>query len=478
MKRFVLSSSIASTAALALSCLVVPQPAAAQSGETGNVCVRDYRSGAVCTANDVRIEQLVVSEVVEDCTEGTVGEAIIVFEMLVSAEGSPNRYDIGAFLALDGGSALSGDNCYHDFLNPPLTTTPTFGDQNNDLIDDIYNGPWSNLEPGDASDTCGDIQGGTQVIKTLEPLTVACVDSNFDGSVDVSVCASWDNNTNGTCTGITGAFPGTNSKCGCGLLELGIDLPGPVGEPAIAVSKNPTDQAVLAGDDAVFEILVSNAGDEDLFDVVVTDLECDTLVLQTGDVGNDGILGTGETWTYECTVENVTEDFTNLVEVTADNGEGTDVSDSDTALVTVISPSISVEKDPPTQDVVVGGNALFTILVENIGNVDLTNVVVIDLTCTSLEGPFGDDGDDILGTGETWSYTCTVANVLDDFVNVAEVTATPPLGDDVSDSATAAVTVVEPAQGIPTLSGWAISILATLMAGVGVLLILRARSSG
>lgn len=99
-------------------------------GETGNVCVRDYRSGAVCVANDVRIEALTVVSVIEDCVDGVVGETEVVFETLVSADGSPNRYDVGLPLALDGGSARDGDSCFQDYLDPPLTPTPTYGDKN------------------------------------------------------------------------------------------------------------------------------------------------------------------------------------------------------------------------------------------------------------------------------------------------------------------------------------------------------------
>lgn len=43
----------------AVAIIAMPHSAMAQ-GESGNVCVRDYRSGAVCTANDVRIEDLIV----------------------------------------------------------------------------------------------------------------------------------------------------------------------------------------------------------------------------------------------------------------------------------------------------------------------------------------------------------------------------------------------------------------------------------
>jgi hypothetical protein len=37
--------------------------------------------------------------------------------------------------------------------------------------------------------------------------------------------------------------------------------------------------------------------------------------------------------------------------------------------------------------------------------------VVDDPLCTTLTGAVGDDGDDILETFETWTYTCTRTNV-------------------------------------------------------------------
>src|SRR5688572_16566781 len=114
--RKLCSATLAVGVLSTLATVGLPLPAAAQ-GETGNVCVRDYRSGAVCTANDVRIEALTVVSVIEDCLTGVVGETEVVFEALVSSAGSPDRYDIGLFLALDGGSARDGDSCYHDFLS-------------------------------------------------------------------------------------------------------------------------------------------------------------------------------------------------------------------------------------------------------------------------------------------------------------------------------------------------------------------------
>ena len=151
----------------------------------------------------------------EQCNEGTPGFATVVFEAGLLA-GMADRYDIGIFLARDGGSARDGDDCFHDYLDPPLTTMPTYGDVDMDTVPDIVGGPWWDGDSATtANDVCGDIEGSTEIFKTLVPVTIACVDTNGDGNVDVDVCLSWDNNANTLCTGVAQAFPGTNSKCGC-----------------------------------------------------------------------------------------------------------------------------------------------------------------------------------------------------------------------------------------------------------------------
>jgi uncharacterized repeat protein (TIGR01451 family) len=429
-----------------IAIILIASPEGAIGQETGNYCLQDFLAGARCTANDVRLEQLTAVTVVEECLAGVSGETEVIFQAMVSAEGSPNRYDIGIFLALDGGSALTGDSCYHDYLPSPLTSTPTYGDANGDTIPDILNGPWWNGE-SDPSDVCGDIETNTQVLKTLPSLRFACVDNNGDGSADVSVCASWDNNANTTCTGSLDAFPGTNSKCGCGEVELGI-LP----EPAITVTKDPPIQTVVSGGTATFTITAESR--TFLSDVTVSDdPPCDTLTGPVGDDG-DGVLQPTETWSWTCTVDNVTADFTNTATVTGTSPFG-DVSDSDTSDVIVEAPSIAVTKDPPTQLVLIGGTATFTIRAQNTGNVDLSNVTVSDdPPCDTLTGPTGDiDGDNELDTTETWSWTCAVDNVTADFTNTATVTGTPPIGPDVSDSDTAEVEIGRKPKPEPDPSG-------------------------
>jgi len=211
-------------AAVLLAALVAPGAAHAQ---TGNFCVRDFQPGAVCTANDVRVQALNLITLTEDCASGIPGSALASFEIFVSAVGAPDRYDIGLFVALDGGSGRDGNSCLHDYLAPPLTPTPSYGDSNGDGIPDLTGGPWWDAD----TDACGDIESNTQLFTSTAVVRMACVDTNANGIVDTSVCTSWDNNTSTVCSGLGGAFPGTNAKCGCERVETGIPMPGPTPTP-------------------------------------------------------------------------------------------------------------------------------------------------------------------------------------------------------------------------------------------------------
>ncbi len=180
--------------------------------EVGNHCVQDYLAGAVCTANDVRIESIEYLTITNQCYEEPVERMTAVLEVLISAVPSPDRYDIGLFIALAGNSsALSGDSCYHDYLRPPVTATPDYGDYNNNTWDDIYDGPWWD---GDG-DTCGDLADDTEAFVLTEPVTLDCQDLDEDGAADTHICWSWDNNASTPCSSVRDAYPGTPSKCTC-----------------------------------------------------------------------------------------------------------------------------------------------------------------------------------------------------------------------------------------------------------------------
>ena len=222
-------------------CIVVLAlvPFGASAQETGNVCVLDFQQPANCTANDVRIEEFIPLDVIEDCLSGVEGEAEMLFQVVVQAadqqSGSPDRYDLGVFISLDEGNAIDGDLCFHDYFPPPLNDDPQpgdYGDDNGDFVPDIVDGPWPDIDAG-SEDTCGDIVTSTQNIKTLQTIRFACVDrpedGNMDGEADLSWCVSWGNNQNNRggelCTGLSEAIPSTPAKCSCGVADLGIPVP-------------------------------------------------------------------------------------------------------------------------------------------------------------------------------------------------------------------------------------------------------------
>ncbi len=223
--------------------------------------------------------------------------------------------------------------------------------------------------------------------------------------------------------------------------------------PSLNVQKSTNTPTVLSNSNVDFTIVVTNTGDADLENVIITDDPgCDTLSSPSGDDG-DGKLNQDEDWSYTCTVNSVTVDFTNVATATATVVEVTpaiQVEDSGQAAVDVINPGIDVEKTPASQTVSSGNAANFTITVDNTGDTDLTNVSVVDTKCGSLSNPTGDTGNDgIMGKDETWTYPCSVNNVDEGFINSVTVSGKPAVGDNVTDSDAAQVILTEVAQACP-----------------------------
>jgi hypothetical protein len=108
-------------------------------------------------------------DILDPC--GADATATLPLDVTLSA-GAFDRYDLAFYVSLNGNSARSGTSCYHDYLQPPLTTTPAYPE--------IHNGPWANLEPFDQNDSCGDVQANSDVTKTIRtpllPIQVSCVE--------------------------------------------------------------------------------------------------------------------------------------------------------------------------------------------------------------------------------------------------------------------------------------------------------------
>ncbi|MHC4258191.1 MAG: DUF7507 domain-containing protein, partial [Planctomycetota bacterium] len=167
--------------------------------------------------------------------------------------------------------------------------------------------------------------------------------------------------------------------------------------PAIDIQKTPDLQTVESGANAEFTITVTNTGNVDLTDVIVSDpwaLGCNNLI---------GDLAAGASVVYDCNILNVTEGFTNIACVAGTAGQTTVTSCDDADVVVVAVPGIDILKKPDSQ-------------------------VLAD--CNNLIGD--------LAAGESFVYDCTVTNVTEDFTNTATVTGTVN-GSEVSDSDTAEV---------------------------------------
>jgi uncharacterized repeat protein (TIGR01451 family) len=219
--------------------------------------------------------------------------------------------------------------------------------------------------------------------------------------------------------------------------DVMVDIPA----PAIIITKTTSTPMVLLGSDATFAIEVTNIGDEDLSNVMVTDPltpNCDNTI---------GNLAMGDTITYTCIYTDVQNDFTNVAIVTGDGVvTAGSVSDSDNAdvMVDIPAPAIIITKTTSTPMVLLGSDATFTIEVTNIGDEDLSNVMVTDPLTPNCDNTIGN-----LAMGDTTTYNCTYTNVQNDFTNVAIVTGDGVVtGNAVQDADNADVMVIIPGPAI------------------------------
>ena len=264
-------------------------------------------------------------------------------------------------------------------------------------------------------------------------------------------------------------------------------------EPAISLTKTVSDELVLFGTTVTYDFTVTNSGtspipaDDVLADVVLVDTSdppvptCDSPTFVGGDTDGDGLLPRepAEVWTYQCTAA-ITEPTTDVAAVEGTGGTQFDlpvvVSDDDAAFVQPFTPAIEITKSAAPTTIVGSGPVTYTYLVSNTGDVPLSRVAerITDNTCSPVTYVSGDqDADGLLDTpnsifedalDEVWTFTCTTT-ISQTTTNTVVVPGTPtdPGGDplctfgpagesilqvpgpcDVTDEATATVTVVAP----------------------------------
>jgi len=117
-------------------------------------CVGGTQNGATCVVRDNTDPCVTGGGTCPGVTECVMNQPVSVPMRSTIVSGAQMRFDIGFYIAQDGGDAkASGSTCYRDFLHPVSTT-------NNDLNVMGGHGPYFNGEIGvTPTDTCGDIQG-------------------------------------------------------------------------------------------------------------------------------------------------------------------------------------------------------------------------------------------------------------------------------------------------------------------------------
>ena len=143
-----------------------------------------------CTANEVQTTQVGNAVILENkcAVDGTIHLAITA-----NFDANADRYDLGMFVAKDGGTLSDGPTaleCAGGYAPIP---------------------PFANLDS--ITDTCGDIDNAFVPVTSTFEVWVDC-DSIIDGSLES--CRFWAQpGANVECTGSPGPSAGTGSNCDC-----------------------------------------------------------------------------------------------------------------------------------------------------------------------------------------------------------------------------------------------------------------------
>lgn len=205
-------------------------------------------------------------------------------------------------------------------------------------------------------------------------------------------------------------------------------------DPQIEIIKSVDPTVVLSGEEVTYSFAVTNKGDIELHNVLVTD---DKL----GEIGVIDSLAIGETVTLTKTAA-ITVDTPNVATAVGSYGSVESqfygmVSDDDDAYVEVVAPAIDLVKTASADAVESGTSVTYTFVVTNIGDVPLFNVLVTD-------DKLGDIGT-IASLGVGASQTLTADAVLGvPTLNVATATGADEYGHEVSDTDDAFVDVFAP----------------------------------
>lgn len=197
------------------------------------------------------------------------------------------------------------------------------------------------------------------------------------------------------------------------------------------------------GDEITYTFSVTNTGEADLVEVVVTDPLCDGEISLDDDADGDSVLAVDETWEYSCTHVITADDpdpLPNTATATGTDERDRQTDDDDDHLVDIINPAIQIIKTVDNSDPNPGDTITFSYEVTNTGDTTLFDVTVTD-------DQIGDVGTiDELAPGETVTLTKDDEVQSDQsLVNIGTATGTDELGLEVTDSDDEFINIVLPA---------------------------------
>lgn len=198
-----------------------------------------------------------------------------------------------------------------------------------------------------------------------------------------------------------------------------------------------TGPSIPVGAPVIWTYQVTNIGDTELHSVSLTDSRGVEPLFQSGDTDGDTILDPGEVWVYKAEGTASLGQYGNIATAMAIDPYGNSVNDSDPSHYFGTQPEIDIEKatngfdaDQPTGPILtVGSTVDFTYIVTNVGNVPLSQIVVIDDQGVKVSCP-----KDILAVNE--SMTCIGQGVAErgQYKNIGTVTASSGTGQTCTDN--------------------------------------------
>lgn len=246
---------------------------------------------------------------------------------------------------------------------------------------------------------------GTMVCTGSYSITQTDLNNNGGGDGDIDNTATGDSNETSSQTDSEAASLTITSSLNI-IKEVSTDNS----------TWNDTSVTVTVGDTVYYRVRVQNTGNTTLTNLVVNDgMAGCTLVRGTDITGNnDNVFEISEEWVYTCSITAVVG--TNNNTATADSTETPQDSDNASYTAnTVSTPALNITKAGTLDMTVITPNSQanagdvinYTIIVQNIGNQDLTGVSVSDPLLSNLDCD-GTAGAPFITTG----LTITIGNSL------------------------------------------------------------------